>query len=67
MKRLNSHKYNVLLVKDDVGRPKPTTRCLPNRHFDFGKAVPRDAEGAGSGKFGKVLSLFIHHFFAFLM
>ena len=47
MKRLNSHKYNVLLVKDDVGKPKPTTRCLPDRHFDFGKAVPRDAEDAG--------------------
>ena len=67
MKRLNSHKYNVLLVKDDVGRPKPTTRCLPNQHFDFGKAVPRDAEDAGKGKFGKVLNMFIDQFFAFLI
>ena len=47
MKRLNSHKYNVLLVKDDVGKPKPNTRCLPNKHFDFGKAVFRDPEDAG--------------------
>ena len=50
MKRLNSHKYNVLLVKDDVGRPKPTTRKLPNTEFIFGKAERRDPENAGQGK-----------------
>ena len=50
MKRLNSHKYNVLLVKDDVGRPKPTTRRLPDTQFIFGKAEIRDPENAGQGK-----------------
>ena len=30
-------KTNVLLVKDDVGRAKPTTRNLPSDHFVFGK------------------------------
>ena len=67
MKRLNSHKYNVLLVKDDVGKPKPTTRCLPKNNFDFGKAVPRDAEDAGKGKFAKVPNLFTYRFFTFPM
>ena len=50
MKRLNSHKYNVLLVKDDVGRPKPCTRRLPSNAFTFGKAETRDPEDAGKGK-----------------
>ena len=30
-------KTNVLLVKDDVGRAKPTTRNLPSDSFVFGK------------------------------
>ena len=50
MKRLNSHKYNVLLLKDDVGKSKPTTRRLPNERHTFGKAEVRDAEGADKGK-----------------
>ncbi len=50
MKRLNSHKYNVLLVKDDVGRAKHTTRKLPNERHTFGKAETRDPENAGQGK-----------------
>ena len=50
MKRLNSYKYNVLLLKDDVGRPKPTTRRLPDERHAFGKAEQRDAEGADKGK-----------------
>ena len=28
---------NVLLVKDDVGRPKPTTKNLPGEDFAFGR------------------------------
>ncbi len=51
MKRLNSHKYNVLLVKDDVGRAKNTTRRLPHDMHTFGKAETRDAENAGQGEF----------------
>ena len=27
---------NYLLVKDDVGRSKPTTRSLPHEDFTFG-------------------------------
>jgi hypothetical protein len=30
-------KTNMLLVKDDVGRAKPTTRDLPQDNFAFGK------------------------------
>mmetsp|Transcript_933 Transcript_933/g.1444 ORF Transcript_933/g.1444 Transcript_933/m.1444 type:complete len:106 (-) Transcript_933:611-928(-) len=44
MKRLNSHKYNVLLVKDDVGARKPCTRKLPSDRFTFGKPELRDPE-----------------------
>ena len=38
---------NVLLVKDDVGRSKPTTRTLPGPDFTYGKDVVHDAEDAG--------------------
>lgn len=30
-------KTNVLLLKDDVGRAKPSTRNLPDDSFAFGK------------------------------
>lgn len=30
-------KTNVLILKDDVGKPKPTTRDLPDDKFAFGK------------------------------
>ena len=50
MKRLNSYKQNVLLLKDDVGRPKPSTRRLPGNQFIFGKPEVRDPEDAGKGK-----------------
>ena len=51
MKRFNSHKTNVLLLKDDVGRPKPNTRKLPSDNFYFGKAEYRDPEDAGQGEY----------------
>lgn len=41
---------NHLLLKDDVGRSKPTTRHLPDRSFTYGKAEIRDDEGVGQGK-----------------
>ena len=50
MKRLNSHKYNVLLVKDDVGLAKPCTRDLPDTRFFFGKPEIRDPEDVRRGK-----------------
>jgi len=39
-----------LLLKDDVGRPKPSTRKLPGNNFVFGKPEIRDPEDAGKGK-----------------
>ena len=41
-------KTNYLIVKDDVGKPKPTTRKLPKEGFVFGKPDQTGAEGAGS-------------------
>ena len=49
MKR-TKQKYNILLVKDDVGKPKPNTRKMPGEHFVFGKPEIRDIEDAGMGK-----------------
>ena len=46
MKRKDSHKYNVLLVKDDVGRAKPNTRKLPKPEFAYGKPEVYDDEDA---------------------
>lgn len=44
-------KTNCLLVKDDVGRAKPTTRSLPNDQFVFGKPdLLADRETADEGK-----------------
>ena len=50
MKRTKGAAYNILLVKDDVGRAKPNTRRLPPDHFTFGKKEIRDIEDAGMGK-----------------
>lgn len=50
MKRAQSYRQNVLLVKDDVGRAKPFTRKLPNDYFTYGKPEIRDLEDAGQGK-----------------
>lgn len=36
---------NVLLMKDEVGRSKPSTRVLPNPNFTYGKAEIKDKEG----------------------
>ena len=47
MKRLDSYKYNVLLVKDDVGKPKPCTRRMPEEGYWFGKEQIRDPEDVG--------------------
>ena len=39
---------NVLLVKDDVGRPKACVRYLPPGNHAYGYKAKPDAEGAGS-------------------
>ena len=51
----NSHNFfvkiqnsgNFILVKDDIGKPKPATRKLPNSDFVFGKKSNKDPESAG--------------------
>ena len=40
-------KSNVLLAKDDVGKPKPVTFKLPKGDHVFGKPDNKDQEGAG--------------------
>ena len=44
--RHNALYYNHLLLKDDVGKSKPSTRDLPESRFTYGKAEKRDQEGA---------------------
>lgn len=39
--------YNHLLLKDDVGKSKPTTRNLPMASHTYGKPEIRDKEGVG--------------------
>ena len=39
----------MLLVRDDVGKAKPSTYSLPPEGFAYGKALPRDKEGAPLG------------------
>jgi len=38
---------NVLIVKDDVGLAKPSTRTLPKDGFVFGKSNVHNTESAG--------------------
>ena len=52
------HETNVLLIKDDVGRPKPYTRRLPNGYFSYGDPVVFDDEGAGEGRYMKGFNFF---------
>ena len=47
MKKSN---WNHLLLKDDVGRAKPTTRKLPPQYFVYGKPEIRDKEGVTEGR-----------------
>ena len=44
--RLGS-KTNYLVLKDDVGKAKPTTRNLPPEEFSYGKTEKTKQEGAG--------------------
>jgi Domain of unknown function (DUF4483) len=43
----NSH--NILLLKDDLGKAKPSSYPLPGAGFAFGKVIGNDAEGAKEG------------------
>ena len=37
---------NILIAKDDVGKPKPTLKPLPPDGFVYGKSAGYDPEGA---------------------
>lgn len=51
MRRAKSaRKHNILLVKDDIGKAKPTTRRMPPQNFVYGKPEVRDTEDASAGK-----------------
>ena len=63
MKRTRGASNNVLLQKDDVGRPKPNTRRLPPETFTFGKKEIRDIEDAGQGEYRLLLFRFRRLFF----
>jgi len=39
---------NILLLKDDVGVPKPSTHALPRYGHTYGKAEARDRENAAA-------------------
>lgn len=39
-------KKNYLIVKDDVGKAKPTTRDLPDIGFSYGRPDQGNREGA---------------------
>ena len=41
---------NLLLVKDDIGKARPSTRDLPNPDFTYGLPGPTDEEGVGKCK-----------------
>ena len=46
---------NILLKKDDVGLPKPSTRDLPEFGHSYGLPGARDPEGVAKCKFYKFL------------
>ena len=47
MNKVGHRTKNTLLVQDDVGLAKPSTRRLPGDNFTYGKAEYQDVEGAG--------------------
>ena len=49
---------NPLLVKDEIGRQKISTRKLPDRDHFFGKPNRPDPEGVGRCKYVKIYSNF---------
>ena len=35
--------HNILILKDDVGKARRTTRDLPTTNFVYGRPIERDA------------------------
>ena len=50
------HKSNILLLKDDVGKSKPSTFRLPPQGFVYGKPDSKDQDGAD-----KLTSSWLYH------
>lgn len=50
-------KTNVLLLKDDVGKAKPSAYSLPKREFIYGRPLDRDPEDAKQGFLNKRILL----------
>ena len=48
------NKNNYLLLKDDVGKSRPTTRALPSGEHAYGHALVPDKEGVGACKIKKL-------------
>ena len=46
---------NLLLKKDDVGMPKPSTRVLPQFGHSYGLPGARDSEGVARCKYKELL------------
>lgn len=44
LERLQESK-NVLLMKNEIGKPKPTVHLLPGDDFRYGKPEAKDTEG----------------------
>ena len=49
-KVLLGSKKNFLLMRDDVGKAKPSVRQLPPEGFSYGKPDLKDPENASKGK-----------------
>ena len=46
---------NILLKKDDVGMPKPSTRALPEFGHSYGLPGARDSEGVARCKYSYII------------
>jgi hypothetical protein len=51
MALFKSKTNNYLLIKDDIGKPKPSVRELPQYGHSYGYKCRPDKEGVGQCKF----------------
>ena len=42
---VRQNSQNILILKDEVGKARRTTRDLPPKDFTYGRAIPRDPVG----------------------
>jgi len=42
---VRQNSQNILILKDQVGKARRTTRDLPGEDFTYGRAIPRDPVG----------------------